>query len=493
VISKCCCLQCGVGVVQSLAIMKHLMQTMRVVLVAAVAGFISLSALPTSVFADAAAVPDGLVLREIKITGDEFVVVQNTSDSSVILSEYWLGYNSSDTATNIVPTVQLPMTILAPSEVVLLNNGATDVCDAKYTADLGISSLSDTKGTLVLRHLDNNGDTSSFTTVDSVSWGKLATDKVQIANEAKLAAGSNPVWYKDPGVANSAWSLGDFSNCTLKIAVFPNTPAPTQQVVDWQQDSDSPPSIFSTETVIAAVVTGTPSTPFIPASDTGLKAPQLSEILPNPASPQTDADDEFIELYNPNAAVFDLSGFQLQYVSSGSATTHTYTFPAGTTLAPFSFKAFLPADTHLSLSNSGGQVWFVDPLGKTITQSDPYGTAKDGQSWVLANGKWQWTTQATPNTTNKITNPATSATTKTATSNGKKITAVKGASTVAATAPTSASAAQDATNAIPIHPLTLVVVVALGLLYGAYEYRTDIANRIYQYRRYRATRRSSRG
>ena len=161
-------------------------------------------------------------------------------------------------------------------------------------------------------------------------------------------------------------------------------------------------------------------------------------------------------------------------------------------MAPFSFRAFLPADTHLSLSNSGGQVWFVDPLGKTITQSDPYGTAKDGQSWVLANGKWQWTTQATPNTTNKITSPTTTSTAKTATSNGKQITAVKGASTVAAKTASSVTSASQVAQVTPIHMLTLVVVVALGLLYGAYEYRTDIANRFYQYRAYRTSRRINR-
>jgi hypothetical protein len=472
--------------------MKNLGMSPRVGLLALVIFALLLGNFPIAVHADVSSPPSGLFFREAKVTGDEFVVVQNTSEVDIALNEYWLGYNSSDTATNIVPTVQLPATSLAPGEVLLMSNGATDVCDATFVADLGVSSLSDTKGTLVLRHLENNGATSSFTTVDSITWGKLVGDNLQIANEAKLITGSNPVWYKDLSVTASIWSLGDFHDCTLQIAIFSNAPAPMQQVVEWEQDAGSPPSIIVTEAVVASTASSTTG-PYIPASDIGLKAVQLSEILPNPASPQTDADDEFIELYNPNSAAFDLSGFQLQYVSSGSATTHSYTFPNGTTIAPFSFKAFLPADTHLSLSNSGGQVWFVDPLGKTITQSDSYGTAKDGQAWVFASGKWQWTTQSTPNTTNKITTPTGSSTTNTATSNGKKVTAVKGASTVASKTPmTNASSAQNVAQVTPIHPLTLVVVVLLGLLYGAYEYRTDIANRIYQYRRYRATRRINR-
>jgi hypothetical protein len=450
------------------------------------------ASVPARVLADEPAVPAGLFFREVKITGDEFVVLQNTSASDLLLSDYWLGYNSSDTATNIVPTVQLPAISLGPGQVLLMSNGATDVCDARFVADLGISSLSDTKGTLVLRHLVNDGETSSFTTVGTVTWGKLATDNLLIANESKLATNSNPVWYKDLAHVSSVWSLGDFNNCTLTIAIFPTDPTPTAQAVDWQQAAGSPPSIIVAEAVVAPT-TSAASGPYIPASDIGLKALQLSEILPNPASPQTDADDEFVELYNPNASAFDLSGFQLQYVSGGSATTHTYTFPAGTSVAPFSFKAFFPADTHLSLLNTSGQVWFVDPFGKTITQSDVYGTAKDGQAWVLAGGKWQWTTQPTPNTTNKITTPSSTATAKTASSNGKSITAVKGASAVATKNPTSAALpGQTVAQVTPVHPLTLVVVVLLGLLYGAYEYRTDIANRFYQYQRYRASRRINR-
>jgi hypothetical protein len=50
----------------------------------------------------------------------------------------------------------------------------------------------------------------------------------------------------------------------------------------------------------------------IPDSDAGLAAPQISEVLPNPTPPATDAEGEFIELYNSNNNIFDLSGFSLQ-------------------------------------------------------------------------------------------------------------------------------------------------------------------------------------
>jgi hypothetical protein len=248
----------------------------------------------------------------------------------------------------------------------------------------------------------------------------------------------------------------------------------------WPQNSFSPPSVY-----IGAQSTSGSKAPSIPAADKGLKAPQLSEILPNPASPQTDVDDEFIELYNPNNKSFDLSGFMLQTASTSSAATHTYHFPAGTSIGAGSFKAFSSEQTHLALSNSGGQVWLVDPLGTTLDTCDPYGTAKDGQSWVDASGKWQWTLQATPGTTNKIATPvASSSTSKTATVSGKKVTAI------AKTANGNGSTLGASTNAssskpLSIHPLTLAIIIGAALLYGAYEYRHDLALKYRQFRRNR--------
>ena len=59
----------------------------------------------------------------------------------------------------------------------------------------------------------------------------------------------------------------------------------------------------------------------MPAADIGLSAPQISELLPNPAGTGNDATDEFIELYNPNDQPFDLSGFVLQTGLTTPATT----------------------------------------------------------------------------------------------------------------------------------------------------------------------------
>lgn len=356
-------------------------------------------------------------------------------------------------------------------------------------------TLANSLGTLVLWHFAGTDQQASFALADSVSWGKAATSPVylHIADEANVDKQTlpNASWYK-PTPKDSEpqnWQVGSLDSCNFTPVVTASV-AEEPQIVVWQSDTTSPPF-----TVMSAVVTGGgKAVPHIPASDMGLKGLQMSEILPNPASPKTDAEGEFVELYNPNSKAFDLSGFKLQYVSSTSATTHTFTFPNGTTIAGNHFKAFFASLTHFSLSNNGGQLWFVDPLGNTVAKSDLYGKANDGMSWIYAGGKWQWTALPSPKATNKLAPLAGTITPAAPTVNGKKITAVKGASTAASSrGTTGGSLAADRAPITPVHPFTLVAVVAAALLYGAYEYRTDLANRLYQYRTYRTARRSNRG
>lgn len=245
------------------------------------------------------------------------------------------------------------------------------------------------------------------------------------------------------------------------------------------------------------------ASPTIPAADVGLTAPQITELLPNPGSPKTDSSDEFIELYNSNAVPFDLSGFKLEV---GLTTKHYFTFVAGTKLPARTSVAFYSADTGLSMSNSGGEVWLLDPYGNILGQSDEYGTAKDDQAWALANGKWYWTTTPTPNAANVVTAASTAAKkkssssssstkSKSASSKATKATAAKATKSKSTATKTAASTMADTSEVAsnsPIHPVVLAVAAGFALLYGGYEYRRDLANKYYQFRRYRAARREAR-
>ena len=456
-----------------------------------------LQLLPFTVSADT--LPQQLALKEVNISGDEFIVLQNVGNVPIDhLNAYWLGYTNIENTSNVIPSQQLPDAVLEPGEAYLLNGGMADTCGAVGAAKLGFS-LSNTSGTVSLRQLTDDGTTSTFQTIQSVSWNANKTSPVTSATYLHLADEANvttyvtkqalkntaTVWYKAASDASSAWQVGFTQSCSF-TPVKTATTIGQNQLVTWPNDTADPPF-----TILANVtVSDDSASPAIPAVDIGLNAVQLSELVANPASPGTDAEDEFIELYNPNSVGFDLSGFKLQYVSTTSSTVHSYTIPAGTIIDGKSFKAFYSSATHLSLSNSGGKVWLLDPLGTVMGESEVYGTAKEGQAWILAAGKWQWTTIPTPNAANKLAVPVTSS--KASTSKNP-ITALKGATTTSVSGGATNSSPASADEATPVHPWILAAVVIAALLYGAYEYRTDLANYLHQLRRYRAARRSSRG
>lgn len=252
--------------------------------------------------------------------------------------------------------------------------------------------------------------------------------------------------------------------------------------------STEPPAILLPSDTVP---TNTQPTPAIPAADAGLSAPQITELLPNPGSPRTDATDEFVELYNPNTVSFDLSGFVLE---AGLTGNKHYTFPQGTTIAGNSFMALFSQTTKLSLSNTSGKVVLLDPLQRVIAQSNVYDTAKDDVAWARANGAWYWTTQPTPNAANVIRQPVTKAkkSSSSTTKTKKSSTTAKTTSSKKTTAPTDTQLASTTVEDTPIHPLTLAVVGGFAVLYGAYEYRRDMANKLYQLRAYREARRENR-
>ncbi len=284
------------------------------------------------------------------------------------------------------------------------------------------------------------------------------------------------------------------------------TPAPTPDPVPGP-DPSSEPSTDTGETP-PPQPSGDPEPAVSP--NAGLTSPTITELLPDPAAPQTDANDEFIELYNPNETQFDLTGYVLE---TGTATKYRFVFPDGSLLAPHAFTALFSADTGLALSNSGGQARILDPNNTLLNQTDLYGSAKEAQAWALVDGVWQWTSLPTPNAENvpspTVVAKVASATTKTKTTTKAKpvkpskskttkaqITAKK--STKSPKSPKQATPNDAVQNLAitapraPLHPGVLAAIGVSALLYGAYEYRRDLANKIYQLRRDRAARAEAR-
>ncbi len=447
-------------------------------LLAVCCGLITLPAIAHA--APSLSAPQGLSIAEIKMTGDEFLIIQNNTGSEITdLSSYWLtAYNNVNPLAAGVSSSQqqLPVAGLLSGQTLLLSSTAMQTCGASVAGKLSVS-LGDSGGFLQITRSSLNANGSiSQTAGDLVSWSSGTTGIIQ----------SLPSNTKDPKAAyyrylngiSYAWQQADVepSNlCQLNVVVAGGQGS-SSAVTPLTLAATSPPA-----TILGTVTAGTDVVVAqLPAADIGLNAPQISELLPNPNGTGNDSTDEFIELYNPNPAAFDLTGFTLQ---TGTTTLHSYDFASGTMLPANSFKAFYASETKISLSNTAGQVNLLDPFGNVISGTGIYEKAKDGLSWAVANNIWYWTTVPTPNAANVIKQPVTkkvaAAAAKKSSKKGRAVKTVKTAKISNSTA--SASKFTEDDPGSTVHTWVLALVAGAALLYGAYEYRRDLANQLYRF------------
>jgi len=433
--------------------------------------------------ADTTAVPS-LIISQLKVTSSngQFVTLYNPSGSALNMSNYQLEYFNSFDLSKATSSKLIQLTgTLPPHGYFMVNDGALQLC-YQMTVDSVSLGFSTTAGMVELLAMNQASPGTLITSSlqDYVGWSKSAAAGAQtlpsltsaFMQRLPLDGQNNPViavpgsgsWQSVQPDPSNACGLVSATNSTLSVATGLSQLLPASE----------PPV-----TILPADGSGVTTTSLVlPSADIGLMAPQITELLPNPNGTGNDSTDEFIELYNANDATFDLTGFSLQ---SGLTTLHTYVFPAGSTLASQSFTAFHADVTKLTLSNSGSQVKLLDPFGNVIAATDVYGSATDGQSWALANGKWYWTIQPTPDAANVIKQPPVKAT---KISSSKKTT-TKATGTVpsvpknlkVSTAAKSSVAGVNVPTA-PIHPWMLALVAGAALLYGIYEYRLDLANRL---------------
>lgn len=495
-------------------------------------------ALPASVLATATATvaTPAIVITEMSpgtaVSGSqEFIELYNQSTQAVNLNaEQWQVQIASSKATSWDSAKSVALTgVFYPGTYMLLSSNYTATGDTQsylqqYASVQFSSGLTATSGHIRLVHTVNNVATE----VDRLEWS-TQTSGVYIspgiggsnafALDSALDAGSsikrktdaNHVFIAGTDVAqNFAVSpcpsptannvapsvpLADSATGPLATTVDITNPLCVTTSGETDPESEIPTANIEPPAVLipaeTTTVTTSATTPAIPAADAGLSAPQITELLPNPGTPRTDATDEFVELYNPNAAAFDLSGFILE---AGLTGNKHYAFPAGTTIPAHAFVAYFSETTKLSLSNTSGKVVLRDPLQRIIAQSDVYDTAKDDLAWARANGAWYWTTSATPNAANVIQQPVakTKKSSSTTSAAKKSSAAAKTASSKKSATTNGTQLASNTVEDTPLHPLTLAVVGGFALLYGAYEYRRDMANKFYQFRRYREARREAR-
>lgn len=248
-----------------------------------------------------------------------------------------------------------------------------------------------------------------------------------------------------------------------------------------------------------------------PVSLPALQPLVINELMIDPASPLLDAQDEWIELYNPNNAAFSLVGYKLQ---TGGTFSHSYSFPEGN-IPPYRYAVFRSSQTELQLSNTSGAVRVMDPEGMISGTVVTYDESETGNSFALDNsGNWLWTTTPTPETVNVFTikqellppvKVSTKSSVQKGTSTTQKVTTPKTAPTSTAKKASAASVKSTKSNAspsaptafatsesAPSHPVALAGFALLAVGYALYEYREDFANKLRLAKRYLETWRGRR-
>lgn len=248
------------------------------------------------------------------------------------------------------------------------------------------------------------------------------------------------------------------------------------------------PTVGTANQLAPLTVTPTPAKTE-PASDdsSGDSAIHITELMPDPVSPLTDAKDEYIELFNAGPNPVNLKGYSIK---TGSTLSSKHTL-ASTTLAPGAHLALMSTSTKASLANAGSSVALYTPGGTQIGSTIIYSAAKPGLAWALVGDSWAWTTTPTPSATNVLTQPvstvAAPGTAKAAAtpkaSKAKTTGTVKAAATKS-TSPTKTPAPAVAGASASNGRWLLFALAGLTIAYIIYEFRYDIRNFYYRLRRH---------
>ena len=298
--------------------------------------------------------------------------------------------------------------------------------------------------------LSNSGATVSLLDAGGSAYGDTTTYPKAVTGAA-WALGS----------AGWSWTVVPTSGSANTIVV--PTPAPAK--------TGSASSSNATTSYSLTGATSTASADNVDPQNYG--ALLLTELLPDPASPQTDAADEYIEFYNSGTSAIDLTGI---VVKTGSALGTKHALKGGI-VEPGSYLALKIADTKVSLANGGSSIALFSPDGEPIGATVTYPKATAGAAWARDGDTWSWTSTPTPGAANHLTVKSGTTSTTNSTTVNKSFAPSSGLAPAASKAAALAKSAGEAATA-PSASWLIFTLLGLTLVYCIYEFRYDL-QRIY--------------
>lgn len=371
----------------------------------------------------------GIQTGSVASSSEEKIILANVTSATQSLEGYTLEYLSAKPAdtTKASRVIRLQGSIAAGQQFILKAGAPAD--DPEMDQQFA-STLAAAGGHVRLKH----SVSGKATVLDTVGWGTAVAALQQAATAPK------------PGglLQRRQDAEGVFRNTGNNAVDF----ASDIRSVDENQVQDS-------------------------ASVASLR---ITELLPDPVSPATDAADEFIEIFNDGSQAASLDHLKL-IAGTSSTTTHLL---EGVSVPAKGYVVLYSSDTKLALSNSGSKVQLATSTSDVISEVS-YPKAQAGMTWSSDGSEWRWSSIPTPGDRNQwasvdATSNASTSKPK-ATSSAKKTTKK---ATGRATTKAASGAADDkrVNNPNPpkpkVHPQIIAGAGSLAVLYGAYEYRQDL-------------------
>jgi hypothetical protein len=133
----------------------------------------------------------------------------------------------------------------------------------------------------------------------------------------------------------------------------------------------------------------------------------LNEVLPAPGADhngdgETNSDDEYIELYNPNDHPVSLVGWQLSDTGGDASPSRRFTFGPGRFIGGRSFLLLWRKDTRINLNNDSDSMRLLNAVGEEVDHVAWAPSPRKGRSLsrLPDGGAWQ-EGNATPGTANQ--------------------------------------------------------------------------------------------
>lgn len=384
--------------------------------------------------------------------GDEFVVLHNQANQDLNLKGYALEYKAA-TGKSWYRKAQIDTDLMVGPH-------ADITIATKRDAQVELTSgLAQSGGNVRLVSVDDS-------VLDQIAWGNGDSPEASTAPAPKAGEAIERTCDDVSGTCS------DSQDNKLDFRIV---------AIDSESDSDTGPNVVNAPD----------------QSQEDVQQIEITELLPDPASPLSDGKDEYIELYNAGGAVVLLNGWKLVDEAGHSSKLDGVSIPGNSYIVLYS------ATTKLSLNNSGDTISLVRPDGEVVMTTPNYGASKVGRSYGVTPEGWGWLTRPTPGVANarlsvdvedsaatsskakKVTAKSTKA--KSASSKSKSPKVAKAAAAAKDTTSTS-SESGDAEQTVPWAWLVAGLgVFAVG--YGVYEYRPEIISAIDRIRAKFAARR----